>query len=685
MVQKIFRRNDRESKLSLVIAGVLALAFFAVACSAPNAFAQSAADNSAAVCEVTWPTTFTLGFGGAANANWQGRGLFQTNPPAGVALDRGTPDPLYGGYGYDQSHIVVAPEFHILAEIPITQRWLIAPRIAYNDYSLRWDQQATAVNAPNTNQPLVVSEALIGADVLIKYSFSNFHVMGGANLSMPVRDPYYAHSATVSDAVDQKNVVSNFAKFMAGLKGGVGYDIPINQNNTVWLTPEAFFTYALTNYVSDASGDRALYPVTLSGGASLKFALGGGAPPPPPATPIAATITAHGVMPDGAVVAEPVSPQQALHTRSSIPLLPYVFFDDGSAVISTRYTRSGATGYSEQTALAGKDALDANHQVLDIMGERMKNNPNMTCKIVGTNSNAKDEKNNIGLSKARAIAVADYLKNTWGIAGSRITIDQRNLPELPTNPVTKAGIEENRRVEISSNVPDLTAPVKIESRSNLSVGQTEIRYDMTVSPDPSVHTYSNWTITLDKDGIQLGSPISGNGAPPASTSATIPNPQNYMNQPIHYTLSVTDAEGQTAHAEGFTRITPRTVDRDNLERYGMLSFDFDKADINSRARQMLQLISESISRDATGVKIDGYCDATGSAEYNQTLSEARANSAVAALRSMTSLPANVTVHGHGLRDPKFTNDLPEGRQLNRRVEQLVSRLLFYSSKLRHVL
>ena len=100
----------------------------------------------------------------------------------------------------------------------------------------------------------------------------------------------------------------------------------------------------------------------------------------------------------------------------------------------------------------------------------------------------------------------------------------------------------------------------------------------------------------------------------------------------------------------------------------MLSFDFDRADINPRARQMLDLIGESINAGATGVKIDGYCDSTGTREYNQTLSEARANAAVTALRTMTSLPANVTAEGHGIDDPKFPNDLPEGRQLNRRVE-----------------
>jgi flagellar motor protein MotB len=35
---------------------------------------------------------------------------------------------------------------------------------------------------------------------------------------------------------------------------------------------------------------------------------------------------------------------------------------------------------------------------------------------------------------------------------------------------------------------------------------------------------------------------------------------------------------------------------------------------------------------------------------------------------MTTLPEKTHVTGHGERDPKFDNALPEGRQLNRRVE-----------------
>jgi len=642
-------------------AALLALAMIA----APNAHAQKGGDG-VNNDKVSWPTSFTLGLGAAANDNWNGSGDANPNPTD------------YPGYAWSKSHGYAAPEFHILAEIPIASNMMFAPRIAYNDYSLEFDNATsigtpTAVNPSGGDHGLAFSLPVIGTDLLFKYALSNFHIMAGANLSTPLAAPRYYVGPAGANATKPGNGqadaigtdVPDFAKFLAGLKGGLGYDIPLNPSkNTIWLTPEAFFTYSLTDYQQVHNGHE-LFPVTLSGGASLKFALNG-PEEAPPALALNASITAHGVGPNGDITAEPQLPQQSLRTRSSIPVLPYVFFDDNSSAISARYNKSGATGFSE-TSMAGKDALQANHALLDIVGERMKNNASYTMKITGTNANAKEEKNNIGLSKARAQAVADYLKSTWGIDGSRITIDQRNLPELPTNPVTMAGMQENRRAEISGPA-DLTAPIKIETNQPLAVGGATVRYDMSVTPDPSVHQYTSWTVTLDKDGVQIGSPLSGTGAPPASTTADIPGADKYVNQPVHYTLRVTDAAGATATADGYTRIVPKTVSRDNLEKFAMLSFDFDRADINSRARQMLSLISESISRDATGVRIDGYCDQTGTAEYNQTLSEARANAAVTALRSMTTLPANVTVHGHGFRDLRFDNNLPEGRQLDRRVE-----------------
>jgi outer membrane protein OmpA-like peptidoglycan-associated protein len=384
--------------------------------------------------------------------------------------------------------------------------------------------------------------------------------------------------------------------------------------------------------------------------------------PPPPAS---VDIIARGVRPDGSIAPEPVSPTSVMHARSSMPLLPYIYFENGKSEIPVRYTRQGSTGFTVQS-LVGKNALDANHAVLDIVGQRLKENPQANITLTGTNANAGAEKGNITLSRTRAQQVRDYLVNTWGIEAGRVTVDARNLPEIPTNPVTTAGMEENRRVEFVSDDSRITSPIKIEQRETTPTGETIIRFETTFQPEGL--GFKSWRIMLFNNDVQVGQTLEAPGAPPKVQTMTIPNATNLINQPLRYRLEATDVFDRVLTDEGMTRIVPSTVERSNLERFAMLYFDFDRAEINEHARQMLELISESISRDALVAKIDGFTDMTGTEEYNQGLSESRANSAVTSLRAMTVLPAKTDVTGHGERDPKFDNELPEGRQLNRRCE-----------------
>ncbi len=630
------------------ILGMSALALCAsLAVVSSNASAQTGMTD-----KPTWPTHTTLGFGGGADLNFPSSGIYTLD---NVQYQHGPGFPNF--------------EFHLLGEFPIATNLMFAPRIAYNDFSTRWDDGVAnpggmTAGAPGSSvKDLGVAFQTIGADILFKYSLSNFHLMLGPHFSTPIKYSY-AHSSNITDASNSGVNIPEVAKFIAAIKGGIGYDIPLNSKNTIWLTPEAFYDYFLTDF--SQKHDKSEYFIsTVQAGLSLKFDVGSEPPPPPPVAAIEVSITARGVLPDNTPTPEPIVPQQGLHSRSSMPLLPYVFFASNDASVPARYSRMGSTGFTTES-LKDKNEVDGNHAVLDIVGARLKQYPQATVTITGTNENAGQEKNNINLSKARAMAVRDYLVNTWGIDASRVTVDQRNLPELPTNPVTKAGREENRRAEIASADSRVTGPVVIETRTNNTVGETIVRFETTIRPTDV--QYKDWTITLDDNGTQIGQPLTGTGMPPATTTAVIADASSYVNKPVHYKIVVNTMDGRQAVSDGMTRVVTRTVDRENLERYAMLSFDFNTADINARARQMLDLISESISRDATGVNVTGYCDSTGTAEYNQALSEQRANSAVTALRATTKLPANTNVHGVGLRDPKFANELPEGRQLNRRVE-----------------
>jgi outer membrane protein OmpA-like peptidoglycan-associated protein len=98
-------------------------------------------------------------------------------------------------------------------------------------------------------------------------------------------------------------------------------------------------------------------------------------------------------------------------------------------------------------------------------------------------------------------------------------------------------------------------------------------------------------------------------------------------------------------------------------------FDFNSAGLRPESQQTLRDLAGNFQRypDET-VTVEGHTDNVGSPEYNQGLSERRAYSVRDYLVNQGVTPSRVTAIGLGETQPKTTNDTPEGRQLNRRVE-----------------
>lgn len=68
------------------------------------------------------------------------------------------------------------------------------------------------------------------------------------------------------------------------------------------------------------------------------------------------------------------------------------------------------------------------------------------------------------------------------------------------------------------------------------------------------------------------------------------------------------------------------------------------------------------------LKISGYTDNSGDADYNLSLSDKRAHSAEQYLISKGISASRITAKGYGEASPVASNDTPEGRSKNRRVE-----------------
>jgi outer membrane protein OmpA-like peptidoglycan-associated protein len=98
-------------------------------------------------------------------------------------------------------------------------------------------------------------------------------------------------------------------------------------------------------------------------------------------------------------------------------------------------------------------------------------------------------------------------------------------------------------------------------------------------------------------------------------------------------------------------------------------FDTNKSTLTATAKANLdRLVPVFQSYADTDIVIYGYTDSTGAVEYNQTLSEQRAASVKTYLASKGLNTSRFKTTGMGVADPIATNDTPEGRSQNRRVE-----------------
>lgn len=98
-------------------------------------------------------------------------------------------------------------------------------------------------------------------------------------------------------------------------------------------------------------------------------------------------------------------------------------------------------------------------------------------------------------------------------------------------------------------------------------------------------------------------------------------------------------------------------------------FDTGKSTLTASAKTNLdKLVKVFTEYPDTNIVIYGYTDSTGKLEFNQTLSEQRANSVKGYLISKGIVGSRFTSTGMGVADPIATNDTPEGRSQNRRVE-----------------
>ncbi|SDM30465.1 OmpA family protein [Geoalkalibacter ferrihydriticus] len=368
---------------------------------------------------------------------------------------------------------------------------------------------------------------------------------------------------------------------------------------------------------------------------------------------------------------------EEIKTIDASPLLGHIYFAEGSSEIPQRYHRFDqqvATVLFEEQSLRG--TLEKYEYVLDIIGKRLRDNPQATLTLVGTNADFGEEKGRQDLSMLRAIEVRNYLQYIWNVDPARIQVEARNLPEKPSSSRIEEGRADNRRVEIHSDHPAILDLVRSTYTSH--------RFDNTaliVRPlIDSFYDIADWQIRVTGGGEMLAE-LKGERALEEfyRLPLQVDNPGRVGTAGnIEVSMQIRDSKEQELLLDSepvrvryiqTSQLLAQRLDYRVQERYALILFDFDHHSIDPRNQQIVNEIATRI-RDLpqADVEIVGHTDNIGSEAYNQQLSERRAKAVYDLIRNAApDSAARIQHRGAGMIDPPYDNQSPETRAFNRTV------------------
>ncbi|CDF92585.1 MULTISPECIES: OmpA family protein [unclassified Pseudomonas] len=130
---------------------------------------------------------------------------------------------------------------------------------------------------------------------------------------------------------------------------------------------------------------------------------------------------------------------------------------------------------------------------------------------------------------------------------------------------------------------------------------------------------------------------------------------------------------RTQQLKALQAINAKSTDRGQVVTFGDVLFDTGKAELkynsDSNLRQLADFLKANPERK---LRVEGFTDSVGNDTFNQRLSERRADSVAFALTRLGVDPSRITTAGYGREYPVADNATARSRQLNRRVEVIIS-------------
>ncbi|MBW4653818.1 MAG: OmpA family protein [Kaiparowitsia implicata GSE-PSE-MK54-09C] len=130
---------------------------------------------------------------------------------------------------------------------------------------------------------------------------------------------------------------------------------------------------------------------------------------------------------------------------------------------------------------------------------------------------------------------------------------------------------------------------------------------------------------------------------------------------------------RTAQLKALQEMNAKKTERGTVVTFGDVLFDTGKAELRSGSLYKLQQLA-SYLRDNPNrrIRVEGFTDSVGEDSFNQRLSERRADAVSFALQSLGVTPERILTAGYGKEYPVASNASSDSRQLNRRVEVIIS-------------
>lgn len=524
---------------------------------------------------------------------------------------------------------------------------------------------------------------------------SDFYLYGGPRVALIFDESFTFQQGTnpeIPDQVANEAVTGDLAKMnneIISMQIGAGYDIYLSsQKHHTQFVLSPFVAYH-PYFGQDPRSIETWNVNTVRVGATLKFGVGKknnastlDKEEPAPAVAVAAATVPSKVK---FGISSPKNTPATRNVNETFPIRNYVFFDLGSTEIPQRYVtlqKSQVAGFKEDKLelftpknLSGRSnrQLLVYYNILNILGDRMGKNPNSTIVLVGSSESGPEDAREMGQS------IKDYLVNIFGISPSRIKVEGRSKPKIPSETDKSSGEfallrEGDRRVSIETNDPALLVEFQSGTQGNTITSipaEAPLESYLTFDASGAKEEFTSWSLEVkdSKGALQYFGPYT-------EDKVSLPTKSILGNKPEgDYTITMVGKtkKGDLVKKEAPAHIVLWTPPvNEEVMRFSVI-YEFNESKAIKQYEQYL--IENVIPKIPVGasVQINGHADAIGNVDHNRALSLARSNDVKSilerGLRNAGRSDVTFVVIGNGedLSTAPFANKFPEERFYNRTV------------------